>query len=180
MCFVTFFGFYFSCVRGTKTFFAFTQENSPVQPLPVRSAGGARFNRWGQSSWAGGYNTKINHHVWLKNIKLLSSPSIRAMHDGLLRVPLTTVVTRGREGGGGRGGRHQASNGGGLGNGRHARGRRSPRPSLHHCTSYSRLRPPPYLPLPPHLRLSNWLVNMNHLYLPRRKFSSVFLLPPDY
>ena len=27
--------------------------------------------------------------------------SIRAMHDGLLRAPLTTVVVRGREGGGG-------------------------------------------------------------------------------
>ena len=32
--FMTFFGFYFSCVRGTKTFFAYAQENSPVQPLP--------------------------------------------------------------------------------------------------------------------------------------------------
>jgi hypothetical protein len=33
--FVTFFGFYFSCVRGTKTlFFACARENSPVQPLP--------------------------------------------------------------------------------------------------------------------------------------------------
>ena len=32
--FVTFFGFYFSCVHGTKTFFfAYTRENSPVQPL---------------------------------------------------------------------------------------------------------------------------------------------------
>jgi hypothetical protein len=29
-----FFGFYFSCVRGTKTFvFAYARENSPVQPL---------------------------------------------------------------------------------------------------------------------------------------------------
>jgi len=67
----------------------------------VRSAGGARFDHWGQSSWAGGYNTKINHHVCLKIIKLLSSPGIRATHDGLLRTPLTTVVARGREGGGG-------------------------------------------------------------------------------
>ena len=31
-----FFGFYFSCVRGTKPFFfAFGRENSPVQPLPL-------------------------------------------------------------------------------------------------------------------------------------------------
>ena len=34
-------------------------------------------------------------------IKLLSSPGIRAVHDGLLRAPLTTVLARGREGGGG-------------------------------------------------------------------------------
>ena len=67
----------------------------------MRSEGGARFDRWGRSSWAGGYNTKINHHVCLKIIKLLSSPGIRATHDGLLRAPLTTVVARGREGGGG-------------------------------------------------------------------------------
>jgi hypothetical protein len=67
----------------------------------VRSAGGARFDRWGRSSWAGGCNTKINHHVCLKIIKLLSSPGIRATHDGLLRAPLTTVVARGRESGGG-------------------------------------------------------------------------------
>ena len=34
--FVMVFGFYFSCVRGTKTFFfAYTRENSPVQPLPL-------------------------------------------------------------------------------------------------------------------------------------------------
>jgi hypothetical protein len=53
----------------------------------VRSAGGARFDRcrWGPSSWAGGYNTKINHHVCLKIIKLLSSPGIRATHDWLGR-----------------------------------------------------------------------------------------------
>jgi len=49
----------------------------------------------------GGYNTKINHYVCIKIIKLLSSPSIRAMHNGLLRAPLTTVLTRGCEGGGG-------------------------------------------------------------------------------
>ena len=42
----------------------------------MRSEGGARFDRWGRSSWAGGYNTKINH-VCLKIIKLLSSPGIR-------------------------------------------------------------------------------------------------------
>ena len=42
-----------------------------------------------------------------------------------------------------------AANGGSLGDGRRARGRRSPRPSSHHRTSYSRLRPPHYLPLPP-------------------------------
>jgi hypothetical protein len=42
--FVTFFGFYFSCVRGTKTFFAFARENSPVQPraaVPVSVAAAA-------------------------------------------------------------------------------------------------------------------------------------------
>ena len=47
------------------------------------------------------YNTKINHHVCLKFFKLLSSPGIRATHDGLLRAPLTTLVARGREVGGG-------------------------------------------------------------------------------
>ncbi len=54
----------------------------------MRSEGGARFDRWGRSSWAGGYNTKINHHVCLKIIKLLSSPGIRATHDGLPVVPV--------------------------------------------------------------------------------------------
>ena len=54
-----------------------------------------------QDSWAGGYNTKINHHVCITIIKLLSLPGIHVMHDGLLHAPLTTVVTRGREGGGG-------------------------------------------------------------------------------
>jgi len=54
----------------------------------VRSEGGARFDRWGRSSWAGGYNTKINHHVCLKIIKLLSSPGIRATHNGLPVVPV--------------------------------------------------------------------------------------------
>ena len=29
--------FIFSCVRGTKTFFAFAQENSRVQPLLLKS-----------------------------------------------------------------------------------------------------------------------------------------------
>ncbi len=67
----------------------------------MRSAGGARFDRWGRSSWAGGDNTKINLHVCIKIIKLLSSPGIRATHDGLLHAPLTTIVVRGREGGGG-------------------------------------------------------------------------------
>ena len=54
----------------------------------MRSEGGARFDRWGRSSWAGGYSTKINHHVCLKIIKLLSSPGIRATHDGLPVVPV--------------------------------------------------------------------------------------------
>ena len=54
----------------------------------MRSEGGARFDRWGRSSWAGGYNTKINHHVCLKIIKLLSSPGIRATHNGLPVVPV--------------------------------------------------------------------------------------------
>ena len=58
---------------------------------PVRSEGGARFDRWGRSSWAGGYNTKINHHVCLKIIKLLSSPGIRATHDGLLRAAVVSI-----------------------------------------------------------------------------------------
>ena len=93
----------------------------------VRSAGGAQFDRWVRSSWAGGCNTKINHHVLLKIMKLLSSPGIRATHDGLLRAPLTTVIARGREGGGGE-------------------------DDLEPPTAaawYSRLRPPQYLPLPP-------------------------------
>ena len=103
----------------------------------------------GRSSWVGGYNTNINHHVWLKIIKLLSSPGICATHDGLLRAPLTTVFARGREGGGGEDDLEPPANGGGLGDGRRARGRRLPRPSSHHRTSYSRLRPPHYLLLPP-------------------------------
>jgi len=56
----------------------------------VRSAGGVQFDRWGRSSWAGGYNTKINHHVCIKMIKLLYLLGIRATHDGLLCAPLTT------------------------------------------------------------------------------------------
>ena len=54
----------------------------------MRSEGGARFDRWGRSSWAGGYNTKINHHVCLKIIKLLSLPGIHATHNGLPVVPV--------------------------------------------------------------------------------------------
>ena len=67
----------------------------------MRSAGGARFDRWGQSSWAGGYKTKINHHVCRKIIQLFSLLGIRVTHDGLLRAPLTTIIPRGQEGGGG-------------------------------------------------------------------------------
>ena len=59
----------------------------------MRSEGGARFDRWGRSSWAGGYNTKINHHVCLKIIKLLSSPGIRATHNGLPVVPVKLRAT---------------------------------------------------------------------------------------
>ena len=33
LCFVTFFWLHFFSVCGTKTFFAFARENSPVQPL---------------------------------------------------------------------------------------------------------------------------------------------------
>jgi hypothetical protein len=62
---------------------------------PVRSTGGAQFDRWGRSSWAGGYNTKINHHACIKIIKSLSLPGICATHDGLLRTPLTTIIARG-------------------------------------------------------------------------------------
>ncbi len=54
----------------------------------MRSEGGAQFDHWGRSSWTGGYNTKTNHHVCLKIIKLLSLPGIRATHDGLPVVPV--------------------------------------------------------------------------------------------
>ncbi len=54
----------------------------------MRIEGGARFDHWGRSSWAGGYSTKINHQVCLKIIKLLTSPGIRATHDGLPVVPV--------------------------------------------------------------------------------------------
>jgi hypothetical protein len=36
----TFFGFFFSCVCGTNTFFAFGWEKSPVQPLVLPKASG--------------------------------------------------------------------------------------------------------------------------------------------
>jgi hypothetical protein len=35
-----FFGFFFSCVCGTNTFFAFGWEKSPVQPLVLPKASG--------------------------------------------------------------------------------------------------------------------------------------------
>jgi hypothetical protein len=65
-----------------------------MQAVNVRRSdrGGARGERdsivGGDQVGRGGYNIKINHHICLKIIKLLSSPGICATHDGLPVVPV--------------------------------------------------------------------------------------------
>ena len=51
LCFVTFFHFNFFSVRGTKTFFAFRRENSPVQPLAMAIEGEAAGGKDGNGSF---------------------------------------------------------------------------------------------------------------------------------
>jgi len=97
----------------------------------VRSTGGRSL---GAIKLGGGrYNTKINHHVCINIIKLLSLPGIRATHDGLLRAPLTTIVPRGQEGGGGEDDLEPPT-AAAWATATPPRGRRSPRPSLHNRT----------------------------------------------
>jgi hypothetical protein len=47
------FGFFFSCIRGTKKKFPFTRENSPVQPLKLESPTkleSPKIGQWGGSN----------------------------------------------------------------------------------------------------------------------------------
>ncbi len=85
LCFVSFFCFNFFSVRGTKTFFAFGRENSPVQPLFTLSYTILRSKESGVvlSSNFSCQNSCLRCFLQIFHAKILTRCRLEATHEAI-------------------------------------------------------------------------------------------------